>query len=123
MTSMSGEIEPSETRGEARANNAVAPPASVTFNRLELSRILNLYGRMVAAGEWRDYAIDFMRDRAVFSVFRRASEVPIYRIEKDPKLARKQGMYAVVSAGGLILRRGHELERVLLVIDRKLAVV
>jgi len=98
-------------------------PNRVTFNRLELHRILNLYGRMVADGEWRDYAIDFLRDRAVFSVYRRASEVPIYRIEKDPRLARKQGMYSVISATGLILRRGHELERVLLVIDRKLAVV
>ena len=77
---------------------------------------------MVADGEWRDYAIDFLKDRAVFSVFRRASEVPIYRIEKDPRLARKQGMYSVISATGLILRRGHELDRVLLVIDRKLAV-
>ena len=95
----------------------------VSFDRRELNRILNLYGRMVADGEWRDYAIDFLRDRAVFSVFRRASEVPIYRIEKDPRLARKQGMYSVISASGLILRRGHELDRVLLVIDRKLAVV
>ncbi|CAM5490872.1 hypothetical protein AFEL58S_03452 [Afipia felis] len=100
-----------------------APPATVTFNRLELNRILNLYGRMVAAGEWRDYAIDFLKDRAVFSIFRRSSEVPIYRIEKDPRLARKQGAYSVISASGQILRRGHELERVLLVIDRKLALV
>lgn len=99
-----------------------APP-QVTFDRLELNRILNLYGRMVAAGEWRDYAIDFMRERAVFSIFRRASEVPIYRIEKDPKLARKQGAYSVISATGLILRRGHELERVLRVIDKPLKVV
>ena len=106
------------------AHAAAGPlPSRVTFNRLELNRILNLYGRMVADGEWRDYAIDFLRDRAVFSVFRRASEVPIYRIEKDPRLARKQGMYSVISATGLILRRGHELDRVLLVIDRKLAVV
>ncbi len=121
MASMSGEIEPSEIKTDARTS--AASPASVAFNRLELGRILNLYGRMVAAGEWRDYAIDFTRERAVFSVYRRASEVPIYRIEKDPKLARKQGMYSVVAAGGLILRRGHELDRVLLVIDRKLAVV
>ena len=78
---------------------------------------------MVADGEWRDYAIDFLRDRAVFSVYRRASEVPIYRIEKDPRLARKQGAYSVISASGQILRRGNELDRVLLVIDRKLAVV
>jgi hypothetical protein len=123
MDLMSGEADPSET-GAAERNSAANPAASrVTFNRFELNRILNLYGRMVADGEWRDYAIDFLKDRAVFSVFRRASEVPIYRIEKDPRLARKQGVYSVISASGLILRRGHELDRVLLVIDRKLAVV
>ena len=122
MSSMSEDTDPSENRAAART--AAGPLQNrVTFNRLELNRVLNLYGRMVADGEWRDYAIDFLRDRAVFSVFRRASEVPIYRIEKDPRLARKQGMYSVISATGLILRRGHELERVLLVIDRKLALV
>jgi hypothetical protein len=118
MSSMSGDTDPGESRAAERS-----APATVTFNRIELNRILNLYGRMVAAGEWRDYAIDFLKDRAVFSVFRRASEVPIYRIEKDPLLARKQGAYSVISASGMILRRGHELDRVLLVIDRKLAVV
>lgn len=117
-----GDGEPGESRGAERAVSASAP-GRVTFNRLELNRILNLYGRMVAAGEWRDYAIDFLKDRAVFSIFRRSSEMPLYRIEKDPSRARKQGAYSVVSAGGLILRRGHELERVLLVIDRKLSVV
>ena len=117
-----GETEPSEQRGGEVHVSAVVP-GKVTFSRRELDRILGLYGRMVAAGEWRDYAIDFLKDRAVFSVFRRASEVPIYRIEKNPKLARRQGAYSVVSATGLILRRGHELDRVLLVIDRKLAVV
>jgi hypothetical protein len=123
MDLMSGEVDPSEV-GAAERNSAASPAHSrVTFNRFELNRILNLYGRMVADGEWRDYAIDFLKDRAVFSVFRRASEVPIYRIEKDPRLARKQGAYSVIAAGGLILRRGHELDRVLLVIDRKLAVV
>lgn len=119
MNSTSGDGDPSEMRTAERVS--VAP--AVTFNRQELNRILNLYGRMVSDGEWRDYAIDFLKDRAVFSVFRRASEVPIYRIEKDPRLARKQGAYSVISASGLILRRGHDLERVLLVIDRKLAVV
>ena len=123
MSSISEDTDPSENRAVARAATAVPPPNRVAFNRLELNRILNLYGRMVADGEWRDYAIDFLKDRAVFSVFRRASEVPIYRIEKDPRLARKQGMYSVISATGLILRRGHELDRVLLAIDRKLAVV
>jgi hypothetical protein len=88
-----------------------------------LSRLFGLYGRKVAAGEWRDYAIDFLKDRAVFSVFRRSSEVPLYRIEKNPRLARRQGTYSLISATGLIVRRGHELERVLGAIDRSLSVV
>lgn len=123
MSLTSEEADPSEQRAAARTAAVGSQPNRVTFNRFELNRILNLYGRMVADGEWRDYAIDFLKDRAVFSVYRRASEVPIYRIEKDPRLARRQGMYSVISATGLILRRGHELDRVLLVIDRKLAVV
>jgi hypothetical protein len=123
MSLTSEEADPSEARAAVRHAAAGPLPNRVTFNRFELNRILNLYGRMVADGEWRDYAIDFLRDRAVFSVFRRASEVPIYRIEKDPRLARKQGIYSVISASGLILRRGHELDRVLLVIDRKPALV
>ena len=121
--SLSEDSDPSGNHATARTAVASSTPNRVTFNRLELNRILNLYGRMVADGEWRDYAIDFLKDRAVFSVFRRASEMPIYRIEKDPRLARKQGMYSVISATGLILRRGHELERVLLAIDRKPALV
>ena len=127
MSLVSEDADPSGSHAAARgaaANPLPHPsPNRVTFNRFELNRILDLYGRMVADGEWRDYAIDFMRDRAVFSIFRRASEVPIYRIEKDPRLARKQGIYSVISATGLILRRGHELERVLLAIDRKPALV
>lgn len=95
----------------------------VTFHRRELDRILRLYGQMVAAGEWRDYAIDHLKDRAVFSVFRRTSEVPLFQIVKDPKLARKQGAYSVVAATGAILKRGHDLERVLSVFDRKLRLV
>ena len=119
-----GEIEPSEFHGgEAPGLLPLAPASRVTFDRRELNRILNLYGRMVAAGEWRDYAIDFLKDRAVFSVFRRASEVPLYRIEKNPKLARRQGAYAVISATGLIVRRGHELDRVLRAIDRSVSLV
>jgi hypothetical protein len=121
-----GEAEPSEFRGgELTASAAPAPSAFdlVTFSRRELDRILGLYGRKVAAGEWRDYAIDFLKDRAVFSVFRRASEVPIYRIEKNPKLARRQGAYSIVSATGLIVRRGHELDRVLRAIDRSIRIV
>jgi Protein of unknown function (DUF2794) len=117
------DADPSENRAAVRSAAAVTVSNRVTFNRIELNRILNLYGRMVADGEWRDYSIDFLRDRAVFSVFRRASEVPLYRIEKDPRLARKQGMYSVISATGLILRRGHELERVLLVLAPKPALV
>jgi hypothetical protein len=105
------------------AQGFAAATAQVTFDRRELGRIFVLYGRKVAAGEWRDYAIDFLRDRAVFSIFRRASEVPIYRIEKNPRLAQRQGAYSVVSATGLILRRGHELDRVLRVIDRSIHVV
>ena len=112
-----GETEPGEIHGGG-AVSSVAPGNQVTFDRRELDRILGLYGRMVAAGEWRDYAIDFLKDRAVFSVFRRSSEVPIYRIEKNPRLARRQGAYSVVSATGLIVGRGHELDRVLRVLDR-----
>ncbi len=118
---MTGDTEPSEFHGgDTPAALPLAPANRVTFDRRELNRILLLYGRMVAAGEWRDYAIDFLKDRAVFSVFRRASEVPIYRIEKDPKLARRQGAYSVISATGLIMRRGHELDRVLRVLDKPL---
>src|ERR1700710_2690653 len=123
MSSMSEDTDPSDGRAVARHAAAGALPSRVTFNRFELSRILNLYGRMVAEGEWRDYAIDFLRDRAVFSVFRRASEVPIYRIEKSPKLARRQGAYSVISATGLIVRRGHELDRVLRAIDKSVSLV
>lgn len=95
----------------------------VTFHRRELDRILRIYSEMVGAGEWRDYAIDHLRDRAVFSIYRRTSEVPLYQIVKTPALARKQGVYSVVAASGLILKRGHELERVLTVFDKALKVV
>ncbi len=107
---------------------AISPPprnaqAIVAFDRLELNQILNVYGRKVAAGEWRDYAIDMGHETAVFSVFRRASEVPIYRIEKSPKLARKQGAYAVIAASGLIMKRGSDLSRVLQVLDKSMRLV
>lgn len=107
-------------RGSVAAQPA-QPPAKpvVSFNRRELDTILRLYGRMVADGEWRDYGIDFFKDRAVFSVFRRSSEMPLYRIEKDPKLARRQGAYSVVGTGGLILKRGHDLAQVLKVLEKK----
>jgi len=100
-----------------------APVATTSFDRRELDAILSVYGRKVAAGEWRDYAIDMSRDKAVFSVFRRSSECPLYRIEKNPKLARKQGAYSVIAAGGLVLKRGHDLRRVLGVIDSHLRLV
>jgi len=117
-----GETDPSEHRGGAVTSQA-SVPGKVIFTRRELDRILGLYGRMVAAGEWRDYAIDFLKDRAVFSVFRRSSEVPLYRIEKDPRLARKQGTYSVISATGLIVKRGHELDNVLRAVDKSLKLV
>jgi len=99
---------------------SAAHVTQVTFDRPELNRILTLYGRMVAAGEWRDYALDFLEETAVFSVFRRASEMPLFRIEKRPELRSKQGQYTVIAAGGVILKRGHELAQVLKVFDKKL---
>lgn len=96
------------------------PPDQVAFDRHELSVILGLYGRMVAAGEWRDYGMSFLRDRAIFSVFRRAAENPLYRIEKHPRLRGRQGMYSVIGTDGQILKRGHELPTVLRVLERKL---
>ena len=122
MTLGPGETDPGEPRG-GEAPAWIAPTPAVMFERGELDRILRLYGRKVANGEWRDYAIDFLRDRAVFSIFRRACDVPIYRIEKRPRLARRQGAYSVISATGLILRRGHELEGVLRVLDQSLRLV
>src|SRR5690348_15802882 len=92
---------PSELKGSGPQAQAAPRDQVITFNRYELDRILDLYGRKVAAGQWREYAIDLLKDRAVFSIFRRASEMPIYRIEKDPKLARKQGAYSVISITGL----------------------
>ena len=98
-------------------------PPLVTFDRSELTLILALYGRQVAAGEWRDYAIDFGKERAVFSVFRRSTEVPLYRIEKNPSLARKQGAFSVGAQGGLILKRGPDLRQVLQVLEPKAKLV
>jgi Protein of unknown function (DUF2794) len=95
------------------------PERPVSFDRSELNIILGVYGHKVASGEWRDYAMDFGREAAIFSVFRRASEVPLYRIVKDPKLARKQGTYSVVAQGGLILKRGQDLAQVLRVLFKR----
>jgi Protein of unknown function (DUF2794) len=103
--------------------SAPAGAQTVTFDRGELREILSLYGRKVAEGEWRDYAIDFTPHKAIFSIYRRTSEFPLYRIEKSPKLARKQGAYSVVAATGLVLKRGHDLARVIAVLDKKLKIV
>lgn len=92
----------------------------VSFDRLELGAILSLYGRMVAAGEWRDYAMSFHSDVAVFAIFRRTAEVPLYRVEKRPKLRTRQGMYAVLGSEGQILRRGHDLAAALRVLEKPL---
>ena len=101
------------TRKKGRA------PEQVAFTRSELTRILGVYGHFVAAGEWRDYAIDCLSERAVFSVFRKASEMPLYRIEKRPALARRQGQWMIVSMTGAILKRGQHLSQVLKVFDRQ----
>lgn len=100
--------------------NERVPDTQVAFDRRELGIILTLYGRMVSAGEWRDYGMSFLKDVAVFSVFRRASENPLYRIEKRPKLRGKQGMYAVFGMDGQVLKRGSDLKTVLRVLERKL---
>ena len=115
--------EPSGGRANVIAFAALDRSPEISFNRRELNEILKVYGRKVANGEWRDYAIDQLRERAVFSVYRRSSEVPLYRIVKQPKAARKQGTYSVVAASGLVVERGHDLGRVLRVLDPRLTVV
>lgn len=100
-----------------------ASAAPISFDRHELHKILEVYGRRVADGDWRDYAIDHLGEQAVFSIFRRASEVPLYRIVKQPRLARRQGAYALVAATGTILKRGPDLANVLRAIDRPLRLV
>jgi hypothetical protein len=114
------DLEPIVFPGGRRYRRRQPPGSRVTFDRRELERILDLYGRKVAAGEWRDYAIAFMKDRAEFSVFRHAAEIPLYRIVKDLGLAKRQGAFAVVAASGRVLRRGHDLGRVLRAIDTAL---
>ncbi|KQQ34175.1 MULTISPECIES: DUF2794 domain-containing protein [Rhizobium/Agrobacterium group] len=98
-------------------------PAPVTFHRRELDSILWIYGRMVGEGEWKDYAIDHLKDKAVFSIFKRSGELPLFRIEKNPKLANKQGAYSVINTNGVILKRGHELPQVLKVFDKALKLI
>ena len=126
--------EPSRARPALIVVNGASPDAAqgargdkrgtaVSFSRPELNVIFNLYGSKVAQGEWRDYAIDFTPAKAVFSIFRRASEAPLYRIEKNPALARRQGAYSVIAATGVVIRRGHDLSRVVRVLDRALRLV
>jgi hypothetical protein len=109
--------------GQTQQAEPSARRGGIAFDRQELAQILNIYGRKVRSGEWRDYAIDTMCEKAVFSVFRRATETPLYRIEKAPRLARRQGAYSVIAATGLILKRGHDLARVLRALDRGLRLV
>lgn len=124
-----------ETRSEWQPNSTVVvhlheyrskssqDPLPVTFHRRELDLILRVYGRMVGEGEWRDYAMDHLRDKAVFSVFKRSGEMPLFRIEKNPKLASRQGAYSVVNSHGTILKRGHDLQQVLKIFDKMLKVI
>jgi hypothetical protein len=117
------EAEPQQHSAELinfLAPGGPAPPRQkpyVSFDRRELNTILNLYGRKVAEGEWRDYAIDLLKDRALFSIYRRASERPLYVVEKNPKLRARQGQYLITSQEGRVLKRGHELETVLRVLE------
>ncbi|HEY5080901.1 MAG TPA: DUF2794 domain-containing protein [Bauldia sp.] len=126
-TAESGDKEPSGGRANlialAARRSQAAIPAQVTFNRQEIAKILEVYGRRVAEGEWRDYAIDHLSESAVFSIFRRTSETPLYRIVKQPKLARRQGAYSLLAATGAVLKRGHDLANVLRVIDRPVRLV
>lgn len=126
-TAESGDKEPSGGRANlialAARRSQAALPAQVTFNRQEIAKILEVYGRRVAEGEWRDYAIDHLSESAVFSIFRRTSETPLYRIVKQPKLARRQGAYSLLAATGAVLKRGHDLANVLRVIDRPVRLV
>ena len=108
-------IEPLQPAAPARSRTK----PDVVFERRELDQILSLYGFFVASGEWRDYAIDLDPEAATFSIFRRSSEAPLYRVEKRPKLAKRQGAYAVIAMGGAILKRGHDLATVLKVFDKK----
>jgi hypothetical protein len=122
-------FRPRETGGAARTQahttqfpSRIGSPV-VAFNRAELDAILAVYARKVAAGEWRDYALEMGREKAVFAIFQRASEYPLFRVEKCPRLARRQGAYSVISATGLIVKRGHELDNVLRAVDKSLKLV
>ncbi len=106
--------------GTVSRSRSGRPPSTVYFFRPELMKILNVYGRMVSAGEWRDYAIDHMKEQAIFSIFRRTSEMPLYRIIKEPALANQQGAWRIMGMDGQILKRGRELEMLLRYFDRQL---
>ena len=112
------QLHSSSTSSNA-ANQQRSAPLQVTFDRRELDQILRVYGFKVADGEWKDYAIDMLKDRAIFSVFRRANDIPLHCIEKNPKLAKKQGAYSVSGANGRILKRGHDLASVLKVLEKR----
>ena len=103
----------------AASGDTATPDREISWTRKELDLLLRVYGRQVAAGEWRDYAIDMLRDRAAFSIFRRSAEMPLYRVEKRPALAAKQGANCVISMSGAILKRGHDLAQVLKVLEKK----
>ena len=111
------------TNSFAASSGNPVKPTQINFDRSELNAILRVYSFMVAAGEWRDYGIAHLKDRAVFSVFRKASEAPLFRIEKDPKLSRRQGAYAIINQNGMTLKRGHDLKQVLSHFDKKLRLV
>lgn len=116
-----GAIKSSDT---SRVTSRTLTKPNVFFNRQELWQIMSIYGDMVQKGEWRDYAIDDGKEACVFSIYRRSSEMPIYRVEKRPKLANRQGAYAVISASGQVLKRGHDLKNTLKVFDtRKFRIV
>ena len=113
---MSAKIIPIPQRTSSQQNR---PNSQTSFDRKELGQILSIYGSMVGAGHWKDYAIDTLADQAIFSVFRMASEMPLYQVIKRPALRNKQGQFSVVAPGGLILKRGHDLQAVLKVFDKK----
>ncbi|WP_262693096.1 DUF2794 domain-containing protein [Kordiimonas aquimaris] len=116
--SKNSSIYPLFSESDMASQNSHAHPKAVYFMRPELARILNVYGRLVSAGEWRDYAIDHLKDQAVFSIFRRASEMPVYRIIKEPARNTQQGMWRIVGMDGRILKRGHALDQLLRYFDR-----
>lgn len=122
-TLRSAEIIPFPTSPAESMTKPAKPVEIVAFNKNELMLLLNVYGRKVSAGEWRDYALDMLKDSAFFSIFRRTSERPQYVVEKNPRLRNRQGQFTVTNADGRVLRRGHDLEKVLRVFDQSLSIV